>query len=81
MAKKKYEVDKSKWQVDLNGQVGQCPYCKSENVNFSGPDAHGELIYYKADCADCGNSYKEWYSVVFDTAYGYPLKTKKKGKK
>lgn len=81
MAKKKFIVDDSKSQVDLNGEQGKCPYCGSLMVNFSGPDVQDEMIYYEADCEDCGNKYKEWYSVTFDAVYGYPLKTKKKGKK
>lgn len=81
MSKKKFVVDETKTKEDLEGQAGFCPYCKSENIDFHGPDIVDGMVYYDCDCSDCGNSFAEWYEVEYSATYGYPLKTKKKGKK
>ncbi len=72
----KFEVNDSVNTVDLPGEEGKCPYCGSENIDFHGPDVQDGDIFYDCDCGDCENSYKEWYTLTFDTLHGYPLKEK-----
>lgn len=81
MSKNKFVVDDTKQQVQFETQAGECPYCHSNNINFEGPDACDEMIYYEGHCCDCGNDFTEWYDITFNSTYGLPLKTKKKGKK
>ena len=70
----KFEVDETTDKKDLGGEPGKCPYCGSENVEYgmSGP-CEGEY-YYEANCYDCDNKWREYFTMTFNTNYGYPLK-------
>jgi len=82
MSKKKFVLDDTLGQVQLSENVGECPYCHSDNVDLQGPDFQDGMIYYDGHCADCENDFVEWYEVEYNSTYGYPLKKKsKKGKK
>lgn len=46
---------------------GTCPICGSENISYEAIEPYGEGVYYPALCDDCGASFKECYTLTFDT--------------
>lgn len=45
---------------------GECPVCKSHDINYDTFVYHGDYLYYPYDCNDCGNTGKEYYTIVYD---------------
>ena len=45
---------------------GQCPVCKSLDINYDTFVYRGDYGYYPYDCNDCGNKGREYYSLVYD---------------
>ena len=83
MARKKFKVDTSVNMEELTNDSmdsGFCPYCKSDEIDWEGPDPVDGMICYSGYCLDCENSFQEWYDITFNSILGYPLKSKKKKK-
>jgi predicted nucleic-acid-binding Zn-ribbon protein len=52
----------------MNGQTeheNQCPKCGSENIEYGSIEPAEGAIYYPATCADCLDTFKEWYNLEF----------------
>ena len=50
----------------ISKSKGQCPVCKSYDINYDTFVYEGDYGYYPYDCNDCGNKGKEYYSIVYD---------------
>lgn len=74
----KFVVNEEIDRTELDGEPGKCPYCGSDDLDYHGPDVQDGMIFYDVDCCneECENDFKEWYTLTFDTLYGYPLKEK-----
>lgn len=81
--KKTFEVDRTKDKKEVSKVEDKCPYCKksAENFIYRGHDFIDGEVYFEVNCPNCGNSFKEYYSLEFSGMWGYPLKKKKKLKK
>jgi hypothetical protein len=82
--RKKVKVDTSVNMEELTTDemdLGFCPYCKSSEIEWEGPDPVDDMIVYSGYCFDCENSFQEWYDIHFNCILGYPVIKQKKGKK
>ena len=46
---------------------GICPICGSKNITYGAFELYDEGLYYPAQCDICGATFKECYSLTFDT--------------
>lgn len=74
----KFKVDETKDKEEVGSNPETCPYCGSKDVVFNGPDIEGDTVLYEYDCPNCKNSFDEYYKIIFDSQWGYPLKKKTK---
>ena len=50
----------------MSKSKGQCPVCKSRRSSADIFVYEGDYGYYPYDCNDCGNTGKEYYTIVYD---------------
>ena len=74
---KKIVLDFDSDKQDLGGERNVCPYCGSDDIDYSALELEGESLYFPAHCNHCDNDFNEWYELNFVGHWGY----KKKGKK
>ena len=46
-------------------QVGKCPKCGGEEIEYGASEIQDNQLYYSAVCASCSCSFREWYNLVF----------------
>lgn len=49
---------------------GQCPYCESYDIDYGSLEVVDECVYYPAICCDCGEDFKEWYTLNYSESIG-----------
>ena len=46
--------------------VGECPKCKSVNLDYYGsPEFVSELMFFPFTCCDCGAEGREWFTLEY----------------
>lgn len=45
-------------------EIGKCPKCKSENLEYGVAEIDLQL-FYPVECKNCGFVGKEWYDIIF----------------
>jgi ribosomal protein S27E len=48
---------------------GECPKCKSEQLNYGVMELCDTGIFFDVNCAKCNWEGQEWYSLAFDSYY------------
>lgn len=48
-----------------DNQVGKCPICHSDNINYDSIQLESDMTYYPYTCEDCGTQGEEWYKIEF----------------
>lgn len=51
--------------MKLSNELGKCPYCGSEELDYGAMEPADEMIYYPWTCSHCGKQGEEWYSMKF----------------
>lgn len=49
----------------ISNQLGVCPYCNSQNLNYDTVQWESDHIYYPCTCRSCGKYFQEWYYLDF----------------
>ena len=49
----------------LRESVGVCPYCESENIEYSSLEHKDVYVYYPCTCKNCNRYFEEWYTLTF----------------
>ncbi|RLI48204.1 hypothetical protein DRO61_06765, partial [Candidatus Bathyarchaeota archaeon] len=50
----------------ISKSQGECPVCKSHDINYDTFVYEGDYLYYPIECNECGNIGKEYYTLVYD---------------
>ena len=69
-----YTCPQCMWEGECDVRVqtekGVCPFCKSENVEYtSSPIENEEGVHYRTGCTDCHGEWNEKYSLDFTGNY------------
>lgn len=66
------EINGWNWEVkdELANEVGVCPKCKSEDLDYGVMELKGEKAFYPYICNNCGCKGREWYDLEF---YGHDI--------
>ena len=50
---------------DLKNNMGVCPHCKEQDLEYGSIQLEGENAYFPYKCNNCGLEGEEWYSMEF----------------
>jgi len=57
------------WEKIKKSVKGQCPKCKSEDIDYGTLEVEGESVVYPFSCNNCEFEGQEYYNLVFDGIY------------
>lgn len=49
--------------------MGQCPFCKSFNIDYDNVFQDGDVYDYLCTCKDCKKRFREAYHLEYDGMY------------
>lgn len=49
----------------ISNQLGVCPYCNSEDINYGQIQLEADHVYYPCECNTCGRYFQEWNYLQF----------------
>jgi predicted nucleic-acid-binding Zn-ribbon protein len=49
----------------LLNEVGKCPFCGSDDLDYDCMEPTEDMIYYPWTCKNCGHKGEEWYDISF----------------
>ena len=50
----------------LSNEVGMCPYCNSQNIDYDSARFHTDgMVSWRAICNGCHREFEEWHEMNF----------------
>jgi predicted nucleic-acid-binding Zn-ribbon protein len=50
-------------------EIGICPKCGNQELNYSGSELCDNQMFYEVDCPTCKWLGQEWHTMTFDGYY------------
>jgi len=65
-----YKLTEVKMKRVKESEAGVCPTCGSYNIDYESLEIDsGDSVYYPAICEKCGQEFREYYDMTFNTHY------------
>ena len=64
------EISQTQTEVEgaiVGAKLGECPICKSNNIEYGDSEIDGDTIWYDCECVDCDTYYTEYHDIVLSS--------------